>query len=62
MINLLAALVPYAAVLIGMYILHNAWLTILLYYFGVIVFAVCRKPSDLWKMAGDMKVVADSAL
>jgi membrane protease YdiL (CAAX protease family) len=50
MIKLLAALVPYAAVLIGMYMLNNAWLTILLYHLGIIAFIFYRKPACLWKM------------
>lgn len=47
MMNLLAALIPYVAVLIGMYALHNAWLAILLYHLGIIGFMLYRKPSNL---------------
>ena len=54
--NLLAALVPYVAVLLGMYLFHNAWLTILLYHAGVIAFLLYRKPSGVWhRMWAGMK-------
>lgn len=49
MINLLAALVPYAAVLIGMYAFRSAWLSVLLYHLGVIAFMMIRRPSNPWK-------------
>ena len=45
--KLLAALVPYIAVLIGMFAFHNAWLTILLYHLGVVAFLTYRKPEGL---------------
>lgn len=38
--KIIAAAVPYAAVGLGMYIWHNAWLTILLYHAGIIGFAL----------------------
>lgn len=48
MIHLLAAWIPYIAVLIGMYIFSSAWLAILLYHAGIGVFLVLDKPSGLW--------------
>ena len=45
----LAALVPYIAVLLGMKLLHNAWVTILLYHAGILLFLGLRRPSNLWK-------------
>lgn len=48
--KLLAALVPYLAVLLGMKMLHNAWATILLYHAGILLFLFLRKPSNLWKI------------
>ncbi len=47
--NLVAALVPYAAVLLGMYLFHSAWLAILLYHAGIIAFMFYRKPGNLWR-------------
>jgi len=47
MINLLAALVPYAAVLIGMYAFRSAWLAVLLYHLGILAFIAIRRPSCL---------------
>ncbi len=47
-----ATLVPYVAVLIGMYLFHNAWLTILLYHFGVLAFLCFRKPKGLGRRIG----------
>lgn len=49
MINLLAALLPYVAVLFGMYLLHHAWIAILLYHAGIIAILVYRKPFGLWR-------------
>lgn len=43
MIRFLAALLPYVAVLIGMYVLSNAWLAMLLYHLGIMVFIFLRK-------------------
>jgi hypothetical protein len=48
MLNLFAALVPYIAVLVGMYVFHNAWLTILLYHIGIVLLLMYRRPEDLW--------------
>ena len=45
--KLLAAFVPYLAVLIGMYAFHSAWLTILLYHLGALVFLLYSKPEGL---------------
>ena len=36
--NVIAALIPYPAVIIGMYILHSAWLSIILYHLGILLF------------------------
>lgn len=47
--KLLAALVPYLAVLLGMKLLRNAWVAILLYHTGILLFLFLRKPSNLWK-------------
>ncbi|MDF7806555.1 hypothetical protein P4E94_03830 [Pontiellaceae bacterium B12219] len=47
--KLLAALVPYLAVLPGMQLLHSAWITILLYHAGILLFLVLRRPSNGWK-------------
>ena len=46
--NLLGALVPYLAVLIGMTLFKSAWLTIGLYHAGVIAFLLIRKPDRFW--------------
>jgi len=48
-LKLLAASVPYVAVLLGMYVFNSAWLAILLYHAGIIGFLVWRKPPNLWK-------------
>ncbi len=47
--KLLAAFVPYVAVLVGMYVFNSAWLAILLYHLGVVAFLFCRKPKNLWQ-------------
>ncbi|MDF7798111.1 hypothetical protein P4C99_01455 [Pontiellaceae bacterium B1224] len=47
--KLLAALVPYIAVLLGMTLLRSAWITILLYHAGILLFLFLRLPSNLWK-------------
>ena len=47
--KLLASLVPYVAVLVGMYVFHSAWLAILLYHIGIIAFLFYRKPRNLWR-------------
>lgn len=45
--NLLAALLPYAAVLGGMYGCHSAWLAIGLYHVGIVAFLIKHKPAGL---------------
>lgn len=47
--KLIAALVPYLAVLLGMNVLNSAWTAILLYHAGILIFLAIRKPSNLWK-------------
>ena len=47
--KLLAAFVPYVAVLVGMYVFNSAWLAILLYHLGVGAFLFYRKPKNLWQ-------------
>lgn len=47
--KLIAALLPYIAVLLGMTLLRNAWAAILLYHAGILLFLFLRKPSTLWK-------------
>lgn len=48
--KLIAALVPYIAVLLGMNVLRSAWAALLLYHAGILLFLFLRKPSNLWKM------------
>jgi len=45
--KLLAALVPYIAVGIGMGVFHSGWLAILLYHLGVVSFLLYRKSTGL---------------
>ncbi len=45
--KLLAALVPYIAVWVGMYVFHSGWLAVLLYHLGVVAFLLYRKPAGL---------------
>ncbi len=47
--NLAAALIPYAGVLLGMYVFHSAWLAILLYHAGIIAFLFYRKSEKPWQ-------------
>ncbi|MEN8254471.1 MAG: CPBP family glutamic-type intramembrane protease [Verrucomicrobiota bacterium] len=47
--KVVASLVPYVAVLVGMYLFHSAWLAILLYHAGILVFLAYRKPVGLWR-------------
>ncbi|MBN2162899.1 MAG: hypothetical protein JXR25_08850 [Pontiellaceae bacterium] len=47
MINWFAALLPYAAVLIGMGWFKSAWAAIGLYHLGIAGFLIYRKPPDL---------------
>ena len=45
--KLFAALVPYIAILVGMYVFHSAWMAILLYHVGVVAFLLYQKPEKL---------------
>ena len=49
--KLFAGLVPYIAVLIGMYLLHSAWAALLLYHVGIIAFLLIFRPFNIWKKA-----------
>lgn len=49
MLNLLAATLPYIAVLLGMYLFRSAWLALLLYHAGILAFVAIRRPYGLWK-------------
>jgi len=54
--NLIAALVPYVAVLLGMYLFHSAWLAILLYHIGIVTCLFFRRPVNLWStVCGGLK-------
>lgn len=44
-----ASLVPYVAVLVGMYLFQSAWLAVFLYHTGILIFLACRKPEGLWR-------------
>lgn len=46
-----AGLVPYVAVLVGMYWLHSAWAAVLLYHAGIVAFLVAFKRKNIWKTA-----------
>ena len=48
-LKLISALVPYIAVLIGLYILKNAWIAIGLYHLGITVFLITGDRSRLLK-------------
>ncbi len=48
-LKLISALVPYVAVLIGLYVLKNAWIAIGLYHFGIIVFLIAGDRNSLLK-------------
>ena len=48
-LKLISALTPYIAVLIGLYILQNAWVAIGLYHFGIIVFLIYGDRNGLLK-------------
>ncbi|WP_372799292.1 type II CAAX prenyl endopeptidase Rce1 family protein [Pontiella sp.] len=50
--KLVAAWVPYAAVLLGMRGLGSAWAAILLYHAGIVLFLFLRKSSSVWKPIG----------
>ena len=48
-LKLISALVPYVAVVIGLYILENAWIAIGLYHFGIAVFLIAGDRNSLLK-------------
>lgn len=48
MVKLLAALVPYVAVLIGMYAFRSAWMAVLLYHVGIVGFMFIRRPAKVF--------------
>ncbi len=48
-LKLISVLVPYVAVLIGLYILKNAWIAIGLYHFGIAVFLIVGDRNSLLK-------------
>ena len=48
-LKLISALVPYVAVLIGLYVLKNAWVAIGLYHFGIAVFLIAGSGKSLLK-------------
>ena len=48
-LKLISALVPYIAVLIGLYILKNAWIAIGLYHLGITVFLINGDRNSLLK-------------
>lgn len=47
MMKPLAAVVPYVAVWLGMMLFKSAWLAVLLYHFGIVLFLLIRRPADL---------------
>ena len=46
--RMIGAAVPYVAVLIGMYALQSAWITILLYHTGVLALLILGVRTDAW--------------
>ena len=48
-LKLISVLVPYVAVLIGLYVLKNAWIAIGLYHFGITVFLIAGDRNSLLK-------------
>ena len=48
-LKLISALVPYVAVLFGLYVLKNAWIAIGLYHFGITVFLIAGDRNSLLK-------------
>ena len=46
-LKLISALVPYVAVLVGLYILKNAWIAIGLYHFGIVLFLIAGDRNNL---------------
>ncbi|MHC4637242.1 MAG: hypothetical protein ACYTBP_00115 [Planctomycetota bacterium] len=49
-LKLVSMFVPYAAVLIGLYLLNSAWAAILLYHFGVMMFLIADNQKQLKKL------------
>ena len=47
--KLISMALPYVAVYVGLYVLKNAWITIGLYHFGIIMFLIAGKPGKLLK-------------
>lgn len=48
-LKLISVLVPYVAVLIGLYVFKNAWVAIGLYHFGITVFLIAGDRNSLLK-------------
>ena len=48
-LKLISVLVPYVAVLVGLYVLKNAWIAIGLYHFGIVVFLIAGDRNSLLK-------------
>jgi len=48
-LKLISALVPYVAVLVGLYVLKNAWIAIGLYHFGIVLFLIAGDRNGLLK-------------
>ena len=48
-LKLISVLVPYVAVVVGLYILKNAWVAIGLYHFGIAVFLMAGNKKSLLK-------------
>ena len=48
-LKLISALVPYIAVLIGLYVLKNAWVAMVLYHFGLTAFLIFGDRNNLLK-------------
>ena len=63
-LKLISALVPYAAVLAGLYVLKNAWVAIGLYHFGIAAFLIAGDRKNLLKKvcAGWNSVMAIAAV
>lgn len=49
LMKLIAAFVPYLAVLLGMTLFRNAWMALLLYHLGIIACFVMLKPRRIWE-------------
>ncbi|MDI6840616.1 MAG: hypothetical protein QMD71_07205 [bacterium] len=48
-LQIIAVVIPYVATLVGLYILKNAWSSILLYHFGAVLFLVIDGKKELMK-------------